>query len=81
MPAWDIAMATACFLEVTLGPRGEPEFSVPALNSRMTLETFRAFPAGVVGVFMGDTFGEVDGTQRGPKWVLGGPKVREETPS
>lgn len=48
-----------------MGPRGEPLFSVPALNSRMTLETLEAFPALLVGVFMGDTLGELKGTHLG----------------
>jgi hypothetical protein len=65
-------MATACFLEVTLGPLEDPLLRVPALYSDMTLDTFWALPAVVLGFFMGDTFSYLKGPKRVPWYLLRG---------
>ena len=69
-PDWLNAIATACFWLRTIGPFFEPEWSVPAFHSSMTVFTFAFLPAFVVG-FLAATqvdlfFVEADSTGCGP---------------
>ena len=48
-PDWLSAIATACFWLRTIGPFFEPEWSVPAFHSSMTVFTFAFLAAFVLG--------------------------------